>query len=57
MWPQITYLILLIFSLGFNLSKHGEPREGKENFAVTLIIVLFVLWLQYEGGFYNCFFK
>jgi|WetSurMetagenome_2_1015567.scaffolds.fasta_scaffold37656_9 hypothetical protein len=50
---QILILGLLILSLGISLAKHGEPKNGKENFFITLLGVALQITLLYFGGFFK----
>ena len=52
-WPQLTYLALIIFSLGITLEQHGKPKKGNESIWVSLTACALTLWLLYEGGFFN----
>lgn len=50
---QIIITALYMVSIGINLARDGEPREGKYSFLGSLIgssIMLFLLW---KGGFYS----
>jgi len=51
-WPQIVYAGILFMNLGMSLVKHGEPREGKYNFLVTLVAALLEFWILKAGGFF-----
>ena len=55
MVATIVLLVLLVFDLGFNLGKHGEPKDGKYNFWITLLSVAIVLYLYYKAGLFNNF--
>ncbi len=52
-WPQLTYVALIVFSLGITLEQHGKPKTGNESIWVSLIASALALWLLYEGGFFN----
>ena len=56
MWPQITYLVLTVLGLGIAIEKHGKPKEGKENFWITLIAYIPIFYLLYMGHFFDVFF-
>ena len=50
-WPQLTYLALTLFSIGFVLAKDGETR--KYSFIDSFLgsaIGFFLLW---KGGFFG----
>jgi predicted tellurium resistance membrane protein TerC len=48
---SITALVAIVFGLvGRRASKHGDPREATNFVAVTLGIVLAVLWLFLLGS-------
>jgi len=51
--PQIIFLALIVFNLGFTLAKHGEPKQGKENFWVSLISAGVWIAIAYSGGFFD----
>ena len=50
--PQIIVIVLYILSLGLALGKHGQPRNDKYNFGVTLIATSIMIALLYWGGFF-----
>jgi ABC-type spermidine/putrescine transport system permease subunit II len=52
MWPQWTFIILLIFETGFTLAKHGEPRTDY-SFWETLFNSAIIAVLLYFGGFFK----
>ena len=52
-WPQLTYVALIVFSLGITLEQHGNPKTGKENFWTSLTASALTLWLLYMGGFFK----
>lgn len=52
MWPQYTYLALVVLGLGFVIAKHGEPRSP-HNLWVSLIATAIALSLLHAGGFFN----
>lgn len=52
-WPQILMMVLLAMDVGMNLAKHGETREGKYNFGVTLIADGIIAALLWAGGFFS----
>ena len=57
MWPQIVYLIITAMGVGLALARHGKPKEGKDNFWVSLIATSAVWYLLYVGHFFDVFFK
>ncbi len=60
MWPQILVLGFFLITLGMSIADHGKVKEVKElkpeNAWVTLIAKLVVLFVLYQGGFFDCFF-
>lgn len=52
-WPQLTYLALIIFSLGITTQQHGKPKTGNENVWVSLMGAAISVFLLYMGGFFN----
>jgi hypothetical protein len=52
-WPQITVLVMTVLSLGIMLEKNGKPKIGNENFVISLVSSMIVLWLLWEGGFFS----
>ena len=55
MLPQIIYLSLTMLGLGMQAVKHGNPKEGKENFWVVFISTAISVGLLYWGGFFDVF--
>lgn len=55
MTPQMIYIILAAMSLGINLVRHGQDKEGKESFWVHLIAATITFSLLYWGGFFDVF--
>ncbi len=53
MIPQIFYILLFIAALCFNAYKHGQPREGKHNFWISLGAGIIMLFVFYAGGFFD----
>ena len=51
-WPQYFFVAYYIFSIGVNLAKHGEPREGKFNFYAIVIGVVVEFLILKAGGFF-----
>ena len=50
----IVYLALSAMGLGINLAKHGEPKDEKYNFWVSLIrsvIYTGIVYMSIKGGF------
>jgi hypothetical protein len=52
MWPQWTYLALLILSLGIAMGTHGQPRTPI-NAWTQFIGTLIAFALLYFGGFFK----
>ena len=52
-WPQLTYVALIIFSLGISLEQHGKPKTGNHSFWISTLATALTLWLLYQGGFFN----
>ena len=52
-WPQILWIALSTMGLGISLVKHGEPRESKYNFWITLISLGFEVFILHSGGFWR----
>ncbi len=50
--PQIIYLTLVCLSLGIAIEQHGKPKEGINNFWVTLIGTVISILLLAWGGFF-----
>lgn len=51
-WPQITYAVLLVLSLGIALAKDGESRTP-HSFWSTSVGTVICVWLLYKGGFWS----
>ena len=51
--PQIIVIIWLCLGLGITLSKHGEPKEGKESFWRDASVTVILMSLLYWGGFFG----
>ena len=51
--PQIIYLTLMFLSLGIALEQHGTPKEGVNNFWVSLIVTAISVSLLAWGGFFK----
>ena len=52
-WPQIVWIALTAMGLGCTAVKHGQPKEGNENFWTSLIANGIVALLLYYGGFFG----
>ena len=50
--PQIIIIVMYALGIGIALSKHGEQRNDKYNFFVTLISTAIELSLLWWGGFF-----
>ena len=44
-WYFITICILYALSLGVTLAQHGKPKEGKQNFWLSLFTIILQLFL------------
>ena len=51
-WPQITYIVLSVLSLGYILAKDGQPREPY-SFWGSCIGTSIGFGLLYAGGFFS----
>lgn len=51
--PQLIYIIITALSLGINMTYHGKPKTGKENFFMVLISQAIMFSLLLWGGFFN----
>lgn len=51
-WPQITYLTLVLVGAGYNIAKYGETKVSKHDWSdfVSTALILIVL---YYGGFFS----
>jgi hypothetical protein len=49
---QIMMLIWMMISATSAGRDHGKPREGKNNFFATLIVIAFNAWILHKGGFW-----
>lgn len=50
----IAMIILYALSLGGEMSKHGQKREGTHNFYVTLVtclVLVFIIYKAIQTGF------
>ncbi len=52
-WPQVTMAIFFAIEFGFQIARHGKPREGEHNFFTSMIATGLVVWLLYAGGFWT----
>ena len=52
-WPQLTYMALILISLGVTLAQHGKPKTGNESFWLSLFSTTLTLWLLYMGEFFK----
>ena len=50
-WPQLTYLFLVILGLGYAVAKHGEPQLPWSMFR-SMLGAAIAFYLLYEGGFF-----
>lgn len=53
MIPQIIYLALTLIGLGRSMEQHGKPKTGEHNMWISVIAIAIVLWILYEGGFFD----
>lgn len=51
--PQLILLGFMVLGLGVALAKHGQPRNDKYNFGISLITSAIEIALLYWGGFFN----
>jgi hypothetical protein len=51
--PQIIILVVNVLGIGFAMAKHGEPRNEKYNFFITLIAAIIEIVILSYGGFFN----
>ena len=56
MLPQIILLGFIFLGLGISLANHGKSRSD-ENFVVSLISTIILLFLLYWGKFFDVFTK
>jgi hypothetical protein len=52
-FPQVVIIVIYVLSLGISLANHGKPREGKVNFWVALVTVVFIFLILNGGGFFK----
>lgn len=52
-WPQIVMIIAMAFNLCMNMIKHGEDRDEKYNFWVSLISCALQCVILFAGGFFG----
>ena len=51
-WPEYIVLALIAMSVGWNLAKDGEQREGTYSFWWSVVAAALHIWLLWEGGFF-----
>ena len=51
-WPQITYIVLSVLSVGYVLAKDGQPRDPY-SFWQSVIGACISFGLLYAGGFFS----
>jgi ribonucleotide reductase beta subunit family protein with ferritin-like domain len=51
--PQFILLMLMLVELTVELYKHGEPKEDKYNFFVSVIFQAILLGILFWGGFFK----
>ena len=49
---QMIITALYMISIGINLARDGEPRDGKYSFLGSLIGTFIIVFLLWKGGFY-----
>lgn len=52
-WPQITMIILMAFSLLYNLAHDGEKKTGTYNLSHDMLATGITVWLLWAGGFFG----
>lgn len=52
-WAAITLMCLYGISLLLHANKHGQEKEGKENFWIAFIAMSINVTLLYFAGFFN----
>lgn len=50
---QIIYIALIAMGLGITLVKHGDYKEGKHNFWISLISAAIEITILALGGFFR----
>lgn len=50
---QIIYIFIMGLGLGMVAMRHGQPKEGNENFWVTLISAFIQAFIMYMGGLFG----
>jgi len=48
-------LFLIVFNLGINAAKHGQPKDDTYNFWYNLIATIIVLLLYWGAGLFDKF--
>ena len=51
--PQIIFIVILAMSLGINLTRHGEKRDGEYNAWIALLATAIETGLLIWGGFFT----
>jgi hypothetical protein len=57
MVAQIVFIVWITFSLGYNMSKHGEEKEGYHNAWIDFFTVLIIFGILFWGGFFKVFYE
>lgn len=53
-WPQMIWISIVLISVGMEIAKHGEPKEGDHDAWSTIIAAVLLAALLYWGGFFGC---
>lgn len=53
MIASIIILVIYAISLGMSLAKHGEEKKGNENFWISLLSALIMIYLMYLAGTFD----
>ena len=51
--PQILIIALYMLSLGLNLAKDGEPKDGTYHFGAAFIATAIIFAILIWGGFFK----
>lgn len=51
--PQFTIIVLYAIALLINAYMHGKPKEGNNNFWISLINAILILSILYWGDFFK----
>jgi hypothetical protein len=53
LWPQYTFIALVMMEIGLFLGKHGQPRIGTYSVWWQMLSAGIILFLLYKGGFFD----